>query len=352
MALQRVLVTGGTGFLGSEIVRALVSTKDYEVTAVDINPPSLGTGTFETVRYVRANILQPEELQRVFDEAKPAVVIHTVGVYQVGDARYGKKGREMVFEINVTGTKNVVEAAKECGAMALVFTSSVTVLLDEMDAEFLNADETWSTGRATTTYGQSKTAAENLVLAANTTDFATCSLRSASIFGPNDPACMPILHQCIERGETPFIIGTGTNLCDFVYVSNVADAHVLAVRNLLNSGTAAGEAFFITNGEPTTARDFCIGVWKEFGHVPSFQVRIPKALAWWLGWGAEWVSWATGAQGTLSRGIVWDATATRYVSIVKARRILGYQPRVGLPEALRITCRHFQKQIDGRSSKA
>lgn len=149
---------------------------------------------------------------------------------------------------------------------------------------------------------------------------------------------MPIFHRMIERGETPVIVGSGTNLCDFVYVSNVADAHVLAVRNLLNSGTAAGEAFFITNGEPITTRDFCLAVWKEFGHVPKFEIKIPKALAWWLGWTSEWVCWATGAQGTLSRGVVWDATATRYMSIAKARRVLGYDPRVSLPDALRITC--------------
>lgn len=119
---------------------------------------------------------------------------------------------------------------------------------------------------------------------------------------------MPIFHRCIQRGETPFIIGSGTNLCDWVYVSNVADAHVLAVRNLLNSGTAAGEAFFITNGEPTTARDFCLAVWKEFGHVPKFEVRVPKGFAWWLGLTSEWVCWATGAPGTLSRGVVWDVS--------------------------------------------
>ncbi|KAF2710465.1 C-3 sterol dehydrogenase/C-4 decarboxylase-like protein [Pleomassaria siparia CBS 279.74] len=349
MAPTRILVTGGCGFLGSEIVRSLISTNDYDITAVDINPPSLGTSSFAQVRYVRANVLDPEELQKVFNQAKPVVVVHTVGVYHVGAARYGEKGQETVFEINVTGTRNVIEAATSCEAKALVFTSSVTVLLDQMWEDFLNADETWPTGRATTAYGQSKTAAEDLVLAANKTDFATCSLRSAPIFGPNDPACMSIFHRCIERGETPFIIGSGTNLCDFVYVSNVADAHVLAVRNLLKSGTAAGEAFFITNGEPITARDFCIAIWKEFGHVPSFQVRIPKALAWWLGLGAEWASWATGTQGSLSRGVVWDATATRYVSIAKARRVLGYDPRVSLPEALKISCKHFQRQLDGRS---
>jgi sterol-4alpha-carboxylate 3-dehydrogenase (decarboxylating) len=149
---------------------------------------------------------------------------------------------------------------------------------------------------------------------------------------------IPTIHGCIDKGETPFILGSNTNLQDYVYVSNVADAHVLAIRNLLGPATAAGEAFFITNGEPITARDLCIAIWKEFGHVPPFQVGVPEGLAWWLGLGAECWSWVSGTRGTFSRGIILDATKSRYVSISKAKRVLGYEPRVTLPEALKISC--------------
>jgi sterol-4alpha-carboxylate 3-dehydrogenase (decarboxylating) len=180
--------------------------------------------------------------------------------------------------------------------------------------------------------------AEDIVLSSNTLGLRTCALRSAPIFGPRDPVLIPTIHGCIANGETPFILGSGTNLQDYVYVSNVADAHVLALHNLLGPGTAAGETFFITNGEPITVRDLCLAVWKEFGHYPRFQIRIPEELAWWVGWGLEWVSWLTSTKGTFSRGVILDATKTRYVSILKARQVLGYVPRVGLPEALRISC--------------
>ncbi|CAN9421746.1 unnamed protein product [Alternaria alternata] len=269
----RVLVTGGCGFLGTAIVSALLRSKRYSITVIDVNPPSLGSDTFtNSVRYVRCNIMDSSSLSSVFSEARPAVVIHTVGVFPLGTKRYSMRGKDAIFKINVEGTRNVVEASRECGAKAFVYTSSVTVVLDELDRDFRNVDERWPTGGVHTSYGQSKALAESIVLSANTHDFATCALRSAPIFGRNDTVCIPTIHSCISAYQTPFILGTGTNLQDFVYIENVADAHVLAVGNLLNSQTAAGEAMFITNGEPVTARALCLAVWKEFGHVPRFHL--------------------------------------------------------------------------------
>lgn len=156
------------------------------------------------------------------------------------------------------------------------------------------------------------------------------------------------MHACIPY-QTPFILGSSSsNLQDYVYVSNVADAHVLAVANLLNSQTAAGHAFFITNGAPVPLRNLCLAIWREFGHVPRFEVSVPEGLAWWMGLGAEAFGWVTGVEGSLSRGIVDDACRDRYVSIHKAMRILGYRPRVGLDEGIRRSCEWYKGVIGGR----
>jgi hypothetical protein len=153
----RVLVTGGCGFLGTAIVSALVRTKRYAITVIDVNPPSLGSTTFtNSVRYVRCDIMDPTSLCSVFSEASPTVVVHTVGVFPLGSKRYSMRGKSGVFKINVEGTRNVVEASKECGAKAFVYTSSVTVVLDELDRDFRDVDERWPTGGAHTSYGQSK----------------------------------------------------------------------------------------------------------------------------------------------------------------------------------------------------
>ena len=95
----------------------------------------------------------------------------------------------------------------------------------------------------------------------------TCVLRPSVLFGKGDTQLVPPIHACLAKQETPWVVGDGSNLWDVTYVNNVADAHVLAAENLMSSKTAAGEIFFIQNNEPIPFRDFCLEIWKNFGHV-------------------------------------------------------------------------------------
>ncbi|EMD91215.1 hypothetical protein COCC4DRAFT_71421 [Bipolaris maydis ATCC 48331] len=350
-----VLITGGSGFLGTSIISALLNTTKYTITALDISLPPLGTQTFSSnprVRYTRCDILDVPSLSKVFAETKPTAVIHTAAIFHVGTRRYSMKDRDAVFKVNVEGTRNVLEASKEHGVKAFVYTSSITVLCDDLSRDFKNADETWPLGKVDTSYGQSKALAESLVLTSNSPSLATTALRSAPIFGPTDRICIPTIHACIDAGQTPFILGPGTNLQDYVYVDNVAHAHVLAVRNLLVTTaaerTAAGEAMFISNDEPVTARALCLAIWREFGHVPKFEVQLPVALARCMGIAAEWTAWATGQEPNLSRGMVSEGCRDCYVSVEKAKRLIGYEVQVGLDEGIKISCREYRERLEAR----
>lgn len=181
---------------------------------------------------------------------------------------------------------------------------------------------------------------------------ATCSLRPSVLCGPGDYQLVPAIHACIAKRETPFIIGDGLNLWDVTYVDNVADAHILATENLITSRTAAGEAFFIQNNEPITFRDFCLAIWAQFGHIPPFEIRIPEGLAYLAGLVSEMATWVTGTAPTLSRGSVRDACAIRYASGDKARKILGYEARIGIEEAIRLSCEVSRNEMHDDFSPA
>ena len=182
-------------------------------------------------------------------------------------------------------------------------------------------------------------------MATNDEKLATCALRPSVLFGIGDYQLIPSVHACIAKGETPFIIGDGLNMWDVTYVANVADAHILATENLLSTRSAAGEAIFISNEEPVPFRDFCLAVWKEFSHYPPFEMSIPKSVGATVGFLAEIVTWLTGKPTTISRGSVNDACCVRYCDGVKARRLLGYRPRIGIEEGIRLSCEVGQKIV-------
>ena len=171
------------------------------------------------------------------------------------------------------------------------------------------------------------------------------------MFGPGDHQLVPSIHACVAKWETPFVLGDAENLWDVTYVGNIADAHVLAIENMLSSKTAAGEAFFISNEAPITFRDFCLAVWREFGHYPPFEVHVPQTLAASVGYIAEWVTWLTGTQTTISSASVKDACSIRYCTGEKARRILGYKPRVGLEEGIRISCAEYAVRLKAKAGE-
>ena len=122
------------------------------------------------------------------------------------------------------------------------------------------------------------------------------------------------------------------------YVNNVADAHVQATENLLSSKTAAGEAIFISNEQPLPFRDFCLAVWADFGHYPSNEIKIPRLVAASVGSIADLVTRVTGTPTTISKGSVDDACCVRYCNGTKAQRLLGYKPRIGIEEGIRLSC--------------
>jgi sterol-4alpha-carboxylate 3-dehydrogenase (decarboxylating) len=160
-----------------------------------------------------------------------------------------------------------------------------------------------------------------------------------------------------RKGQTKFQVGENTNLFDFTYVENVAYGHVLAALALLHTHKRLpaipldnervdGEAFLITNGQPTYFWDFARAVWHEAGdRTPLSSVwHLSAEFMWAIGAVLENVFWLMGKKPNITRAQVKYSTMTKYHSINKARLRLGYEPLVTLDEGIKRGVQYILEQ--------
>jgi len=314
--VHKVLVTGGGGFVGLAIVRKL--------RAMNIETTVIGRNRYPAVEELGGRCLVGDIRDRTFVTSAVAgydTVFHVAAKAGI----WGK--RESYFSINVGGTENIIKAWQVNGIRALVQTSTPSVVFDGVSIQ--GGDETlpYSTNPLCH-YAASKILAEKRVLAANIEQLRTCAIRPHLVWGPGDTQ---IIHRLLQRGRDGDlkIVGDGLNKVDISYIDNVADAHILAAQNLGNSGTAAGEAFFISQGEPVVLWQW---INELFGRVGVEQVRkkISCQTASRVGWILETVYRLMGSNSEpkMTRFLAEQLAMSHWFSPRKAQEILLYTPRI------------------------
>jgi len=324
---MKVLVTGGGGFLGGALCRALLARGDVPV-------------SFQRRFSARLDALGVE--QRLGDLADAAAV-HAAfdGVDAVlhNAAKAGAWGsRAEYWSANVDGTRNVLAACRARGIARLVYTSTPSVTHSGRTA-VEGSDE------AHTPYGQgfkawypaSKLVAEQDVLAANDASLATVALRPRLIWGPGDTQLLPRLVERARAGRLRFI-GDGNNRMATTYIDNAVDAHLRALDALAPGAACAGRPYFISNAEPTTARTIVDGLLRAAG-APAVTGSIPYPVAYGLGalLEATWHLLSLQDEPPMTRFLAEQLSTPHWYDISAAARDFGWQPRVGLEEGLRRT---------------
>lgn len=323
---MKALVTGGGGFLGRHIATKLLARGDQVRVLGRRQYPDLEKMGAETVR---ADLQDAAAVGRAC--AGMDAVFHVA-------ARAGYWGSwASYYGPNVVGTQNVLTGCLKAGARKLIYTSTPSVVSAPGNLE--HADERAPyPARYECPYPATKAQAERLILEANGTDgLLTISLRPHLIYGPGDPHLFP---RIIDRARRGLLVqvGDGTNRVDVTYVENAADAHLLASDRLGDGSPVGGQAYFISQGTPVALWPWINSILTALG-IPGVHRTISHGAARTVGAAMEMAYTVLPLRGEprMTRFLADQLATSHYFDISKARKDLGYEPRVGTEEGLERT---------------
>ncbi|XP_044037031.1 3 beta-hydroxysteroid dehydrogenase type 7 [Siniperca chuatsi] len=346
------LITGGSGFLGKHLLRLLVEKEDKLVEVrvfdkhIDSNLNGLGTDRTKVV-CIPGDIT---DYSSVLEASRGAdVVIHAASLVDV----WHRVPDTLIYSVNITGTKNVINACVECGIQCLVYTSSMEVIGPNMNGDhFIRGNEdTPYNVKHTMAYPKSKSMAEKIVLEANGTKVKggkclyTCSLRPTGIYGEGHEIIKAFYELAVQRGG--LIIGGVPDHIEHgrVYAGNVAWMHVLAARALSERPqTVGGEAFFCYDDSPYKSyEDFNMVFLSKFNFR---RVRMPSLVLWFLAMVNDLLRWILSPlynyTPLLNRYTLAVASTSFTVSTDKAMRHFQYLPLYDWDQCRALT----QKWVD------
>lgn len=353
--IENLLIVGGSGFLGLHLIETYYPYVSGKIFVFDIRPipKDLPTEfTFDKqdvdhkkIEVVIGDIASQEDIDNAIINSNCEVVVHCASPI------HGISNEKIYYDVNVNGTQNIINSCiMRSKVKCLIYTSSAGVIFNGND--IFNGNENWPIPeKPMDAYNDSKAKGEKLVVDAGKNmenNLLTVALRPAGIFGPGDRQLIPGLRNVLNNGQSKFQIGDNNNLFDWTYVSNIAMAHLLATSKLLNGlylkkyddiAKISGECFFITNDSPSYFWSLARTVWKADNHIDKRNIVLPRKIALLIGYISQFIShyFFHREPSGLTPFRVKIVCATRYHSIEKAKKILGYTPKIDLEEGIKRT---------------
>lgn len=316
-----ILVTGGGGFLGRSIVRALLDRGERVRSFARSEYPQLGEWGVEQLR---GDIADPEALSAAVAGCK--AVFHTAARVEM----WGPY--QQFFRVNTLGTRNVIAACLAHGVGKLIYTSTPSVVHGGDSVSGVDESAPYPS-HFEAHYPATKALAEQEVLAANCEALATVAIRPHLVWGPGDTSMMPRVLAKARQGKVR-LIGPPQPV-DTLYIDNAVAAHLNAYDRLAYGAPPAGRAYFVTQGEPISGQQFLNDLLTANGLAPvdkRISVGVAKTVAAIVE--ATWKLLGLRSEPPLTRFVVSQLSTAHWYDISAARRDLGYQPSVSYAEGM------------------
>jgi len=315
--MNRILVTGGAGFIGSHLCERLLRTGRRVVVVDNLDDyydPRLKRANLEAVRtagdfeFYPVDIRDSTRLEEVFQKARPEAVVHLAARAGV---RASLLNPPLYASVNIDGTLCLLELSRKFHVQQFVFGSSSSVYGQYNRVPFCEED---SISKPLSVYAATKAAGEMLAFTySHLYSLPVICLRIFTVFGPRQRPDLAIrkFAQLIEAGRELPVFGDGSMSRDYTYVSDA----VAAIEQALASSYPF-EIFNLGNSRPIRL-DYMIGVLESALGKTAARTYQPAGPA---------------------------EMATTFASLDKSRKLLGYSPKVSFEEGIPLFVEWFRKQ--------
>jgi nucleoside-diphosphate-sugar epimerase len=325
--MRRVLVTGATGFTGGHLTRALRARGD-DVTAMVRSARGAALLHADAIRTVVGDLARPETLR---DAVRGGFDV----IYNIA-ALYREAGLpdSIYHQVNAIGVGQLIEAAAGAGVRRVVHCSTVGVHGD-VEQPPANEDAPLSPGDV---YQVSKVEGERIAREAGTrTGVEVVIARPSGIYGPGDRRLLKLFRGVARRSF--IILGEGKIFYHLTYISDLVEGFRLCAE----VPGAAGRTYILAGGEVPVLTDLAAMIAEE-ARVPAPSVHLPVWPFWFAGAVCEAVCTPLRIEPPIYRRRVDFFTKSRAFDTTRARRELGFEPRIDLRQGIRRTLVWYKQQ--------
>ncbi len=320
----KVFVTGATGFIGTKLVNELVR-RGHTVSALTRATSNRQNLDHERIKLVQGDITNKESLIRGMEGCSQ---VYHLAAY----AKNWAPERDVFFQQNFNGMRNVFEAAKQTGAERVVFTSTIVTFGPTRPGEVGNEMMPRITQHYYTEYEESKALAEQEALTNAANGFPVVIVNPTRVYGPGkmtEGNSVSLMIDMYDRGKVPVLLNGGVNIGNYVLVDDLVQGHILAMEK-----GKVGERYII-GGENTSLKDFFRLV-DEVSDKKHFQISLHPKIAMLYGYEELLKAKAFGLYPQITPGWVETFLQDWAYSCAKAERELGYRI-TPLKEGIRMT---------------